>query len=211
LSENSTYHKGNVREDLLALARQILEQEPVQKITVRGLASKLGMTPRNFYNHFQNLDELLANVAAQEMQKNSVYFAAARNRHRKPLLRLKAGAREFVHMAYKNPELYRMMLGSLYSTLMDYQAFRDAADCEFETTLIEMYGEGVYVPDDQALSRKRCAHGYAYMSLLNGVTRDLIDGLIDLETMEEVDEFVDTTFDSLLRGQAFFDLKDRLS
>jgi len=209
--QKRTYHKGNVREDLLSMAEKILKEETVQKITVRSLTSRVGVTPGNFYNHFENLNELLANVAAKKMRERIKRVKDARNKHRKPLLRLKAGARETVHMAFENPESYRLMMGNLVPSLTDYPVFYDAAEDSFEALNKELYGEGVYDRHDLKASHKRCPHSYALMSLLNGVTRDVIDGLVNLDSLEEIDEFTDTMMDSLLCGRAFFDLEDRLT
>ena len=54
------YHRGNVREDLLECAARMLRTESLDQITVRRLAGAIGITPGNVYNHFENLNELLA-------------------------------------------------------------------------------------------------------------------------------------------------------
>jgi AcrR family transcriptional regulator len=58
------YHKGNVAEDLKLAALRILDTERVEDLSVRRLTREVGVTPANFYNHFQTLTDLLMDVGA---------------------------------------------------------------------------------------------------------------------------------------------------
>ena len=62
------YHKGNVAEDLMAVAVRILETERVEDLSVRRLAREVGVTPANFYNHFVSLNDLLLDLAADAFE-----------------------------------------------------------------------------------------------------------------------------------------------
>ncbi len=205
------YHLGNVKESLLAAAEQIIGTETLDSITLRRLTAIVGVVPGNFYNHFADLNELLAHVAAKKMLELSAAMDAVRSRHRKPLLRLRAASRAFVHFAWENPQSYRLIFGQRVEALTQYPVFRDAAEDAFEASVFEMYGEPIYDRNDLKGSHVRCAHAYALFALLNGLAHDVIDRLATLDTSEEIDEFVDTMVDSLLLGRAYTDLHERLS
>ncbi len=204
------YHRGNVREDLVLAAEQLLDKEMLEDIAVRRLALQVGVTPGNFYNHFANLNDLLAHLAAKKMRDMTAAQDVIRSRHRKPLLRIKATSRGFVHFAIDNPQAYRLMFGQLVPTMVQYPVFRDAAEDAFEKCVVDLYGEGVYDRNDLKGSHARCPHAYAFFALLNGLARDVIDGLVTLDTPAEIDRFTDTIVESLLLGRAYADLHAQL-
>ena len=63
--EKRPYHRGNVAEDLIAAAVRLLKTERYEDLSVRRLTREVGVTPANFYNHFENLEDLLLTIAAE--------------------------------------------------------------------------------------------------------------------------------------------------
>jgi AcrR family transcriptional regulator len=205
------YHLGNVKQSLIEATEKLIDAESLDAVTVRRLTGLVGVVPANFYNHFANLDELLAHVAARKMLELTAAMDEVRARHRKPLLRVRAAARAFVHFARDNPQAYRLIFGQRVESLTQYPVFRDAAEDSFEVSVIEMYGENLYDRSDPKGSHRRCAHAYALFALLNGVAYDVIDRLATLDTIDEIDEFVDMMIDSLLLGRVYADLHERFA
>ncbi len=205
------YHRGNVREDLIDCAERILVEESLDHITVRRLTSTIGVTPANFYNHFENLQELLAHLAARKLRAVQARTDAARQRHRKPILRIRASAREFVHCAMEEPQAYVLMFGHLVASLNRFPVYRDAAEDAFEVSVNDLYGEEIYDRTNPTESHRRCLHGYALFALLNGLARDVIDGLVNFKDPREINQFVDDMIDSLVMGRAHADLSHRFS
>ncbi|XOV90593.1 MAG: TetR/AcrR family transcriptional regulator [Pseudomonadota bacterium] len=202
-----TYHRGNVQEDLIASATLMVETDSLENITVRRLATSIGVTPGNFYNHFENLNALLAQVAARKLRQMAARTAEARQRHRKPILRVKSSAREFVHIAIEEPHAYALMFGHHVANLNEFDVYRDAAEDAFEASVNDLYGAQVYDRNDPKGSHERCIHGYALFALLNGLARDVIDGLVTFDKPQEIDQFTDAMVESLLLGTAHRDLK----
>lgn len=199
-ASRKSYHRGNVKEDLLNAARSSVLEGMLESISVRRLCADVGVTPGNFYNHYVNLDDLLAHLAVEFFVAYQERIQGARNRHRKPLLRLKAGAREFVHYAYENPQAYKLMFGSQVPNMMKQSVYRRASESAMRNTVLEIYGEDIYDLEDTSKSQRKCVHAYAFFALLNGIARDVIDGLVDLNSSEEIDLFLDRVLDSLLLG-----------
>lgn len=204
-----SYHRGNVKEDLLRAARTAVLEGALESISVRGLCADVGVTPGNFYNHYDNLDDLLAHLAVEFFVAYQERIQQARNRHRKPLLRLKAGAREFVQYAYENPQAYRLMFGTKVPSMMKQPIYREASERAMRNTVLEIYGEDIYAVDDTSKSQKECVHAYTFFALLNGLARDVIDGLVDLDSPTAINAFVDRVLDSLLLGGWTKELGDR--
>lgn len=60
----SSYHHGNLREATLEAAREAVEREPVETLSLRNIAQKLGVTHRALYRYFSNKDALVTALAA---------------------------------------------------------------------------------------------------------------------------------------------------
>jgi AcrR family transcriptional regulator len=60
-----SYHHGNLREDLVAAALEIITRRGPGALTLRSVAKRLGVSQTAPYRHFTSKDALLAAVAAQ--------------------------------------------------------------------------------------------------------------------------------------------------
>ena len=56
------YHHGNVKVALVHAAISLLQEEPVQNLSLRRLAKEVGITPTAVYNHFSDKDALIAAI-----------------------------------------------------------------------------------------------------------------------------------------------------
>ena len=108
----SSYHHGGLREALIRSAREILESEGYEALTLRAAARRAGVSQAAPYNHFDDKAALLAAIAALGFKE----FAAAM-RHEMdaavdPLARLNAAGIAYVAFATSNPGLFKLMFGS---------------------------------------------------------------------------------------------------
>jgi AcrR family transcriptional regulator len=108
----SSYHHGGLRAALIRSAREILESEGYEALTLRAAARRAGVSQAAPYNHFADKAALLAAIAALGFKE----FAAAM-RHEMdaavdPLARLNATGIAYVAFATSNPGLFKLMFGS---------------------------------------------------------------------------------------------------
>lgn len=68
------YHHGNVKEALVQAARKLLQDEPVQNLTLRRLAKEVGVTPTAVYNHFSDKDALIAAIKHEGFENFNEYL-----------------------------------------------------------------------------------------------------------------------------------------
>lgn len=122
-SGRSTYHHGQLRQTLIALALEMVERGSPEDLSMRGLAERAGVSGMAPYRHFPDKAALLAAVAATEFdalrQKliavdNSVDARAA----------LVAFAGVYVRFAVERPGLFRLMFGGAPPTPDDGLADR---------------------------------------------------------------------------------------
>jgi AcrR family transcriptional regulator len=108
----SSYHHGGLREALIRSAREILESEGYEALTLRAAARRAGVSQAAPYNHFADKAALLAAIAALGFKE----FAAAMRQEMDaavdPQARLNATGIAYVAFATSNPGLFKLMFGS---------------------------------------------------------------------------------------------------
>jgi AcrR family transcriptional regulator len=104
LSEVATSPRAR---EIVAQARELLEEEGPDALTMRRLAARLGIRAPSLYKHVASKEELEMGVVALGFEESAERFetAVAANR-RRPLSALAAAYRAF---ALEHPHLYRLM------------------------------------------------------------------------------------------------------
>lgn len=95
------------REAISAAARDILVAEGLHAVSLRRVASRLGVTAPALYAHVIDKRDLLQGIAEQELGHLAERFAAITETD--PVERLRAMCRAYVEYACANPDLFRAM------------------------------------------------------------------------------------------------------
>ena len=135
----STYHHGALREALLQRAAEVIENDGIEALTLRGLARDLGVSHAAPNRHFRNKEELLATLAASAYeQMSAATLAAADAAGEDPWVRLNAMGRGYLRWALEHralfttvvhPDLNRFVDASLRQRIQKFQqTVRQACD-----------------------------------------------------------------------------------
>ena len=107
-TKTRSYHHGDLRNALVREASQLVEQEGAAKLSLRGLARRLGVSPAAPAHHFAGRDELLMEIAAEG-------FADLADALEQALegddVEVQAGL-AYLEVALGHPERFRLMFGS---------------------------------------------------------------------------------------------------
>lgn len=110
MQDSKTYHRGDLKADLLDAAARMLEAEGPDGLSVRKLAAAAGVSHNAPYMHFKGREGLLAALAASGFDGLGVAIRVATEGigvdWRRAFL---AGCRAYVAYAVANPELYALM------------------------------------------------------------------------------------------------------
>ncbi|NQY93665.1 MAG: TetR/AcrR family transcriptional regulator [Campylobacteraceae bacterium] len=116
--KKSNYHHGNLKEELLQQAVQLIHEKGVDALTLQVLASKLGTSRSAIYRHFSSKNELMHNVMLYgfEMfnEKVSPIFMKEEESAEK---RLYLMGKEYINFALEHPNLYRMLFGEKFQDI----------------------------------------------------------------------------------------------
>lgn len=120
LQKKFKYHHGNLRDALLRAARDLLETEGVEGLSLRALAKATGVTQAAPYSHFRDKDDLLAAIAEEGFQRLALQMAedatgAASTRQRIERLMV-----SYIRFAQQNKALFQIMFGRELSDLRQY-------------------------------------------------------------------------------------------
>ena len=105
------YHHGDLRSALLAAAIRDIESVGVEHLSLRSLATEVGVSPSAAYHHFADKDALIAAVALQGfamLEQAVTDTAAAVPSTGDPAARLAAAAGAYIAFAVAHPHLFRV-------------------------------------------------------------------------------------------------------
>ena len=72
--EEASYHHGNLKITLVEAYLELLERQPASKISLRKIASHIGVAATAVYNHFANKDELVTAVRVRLLDIFAAYI-----------------------------------------------------------------------------------------------------------------------------------------
>lgn len=176
--KKSDYHHGDLRKSLLNAARQMLEKEGPNGLSLRELARRTGVSHAAPYRHFSNRQDLLMAVAAEGFNELGRRMQVKRGES------LKAMGQAYVEFAVANPSLYKLM----FSPELDRKKtplLKEAAGGAFD---VLQHRTG-------AISHDR-SDSLAAWSLVHGLSQILIDQLLSDDLLEQ--EQLPTLIESVL-------------
>lgn len=201
--KRKNYHRGNVREDLISLGRELLETEGPAAITLRRLTRKIGVNPTNFYNHFPNMDFLLAAIKVEgHRELLQRHKKAVRNSSNK-LEAVRALCHEYVFFAIRHPNLYRLMFDDFHD-FDTHRELKEESDNTMAFVVETLYGSDIFDNTDALGFYKSHPLAITCWSLFHGLSHILIERQvrIKLKSRKEVSTFIDNSFDDLINGIA---------
>ncbi|WP_111640798.1 TetR/AcrR family transcriptional regulator [Marinimicrobium alkaliphilum] len=181
-TQKTAYHHGNLREALLDSALLAVESGGLDKLSLRGLAKSVGVTPTAVYSHFKDKNDLLIAV-------HTVGFKQLREAMEQSLTALPKAARgedkvralglSYMHFAQTQPHLFdAMFFRPPDLSQVTKEKIEEGVGSErlLRDTLIEMLEEsqGARLSDAQA-----AVAAFSAWALVHGVSTLLRNGCVD--------------------------------
>ena len=186
--EKKNYHHGDLHQALLLNARQMIERDGVDSLSLRKLAEQVGVSRTAAYHHFKDKNDLLIAIARQgfqEWQQLCHQFSTGQttetNNQTKSSTGSEAFARFFqtyIEYATNNPAVYQLMFGDTLwpNTSPDEtnKLTQTAHPCfQYQLELTKQWQQqGVLNPSEDALRLTQVT-----WATMHGITRLVIDGV----------------------------------
>lgn len=108
------YHHGDLRSTLLEKAEEMLAEQGINGLTLRGLAERAGVSRQAPYHHFASKQALLFALAEQAFADLDKVFELSIEAQALPVPdRFRAFVVGYVRYATSNPEKYELMFGPI--------------------------------------------------------------------------------------------------
>jgi AcrR family transcriptional regulator len=99
----------NIQERILEAALDIIVQEGYPALTMRRIASKIGMTAPNIYNYYKSKDELYISLVIQGFEILQRELISVYDAHEKPIERGVMLARAYISFGLQHSSYYDIM------------------------------------------------------------------------------------------------------
>ncbi|PRD51075.1 TetR/AcrR family transcriptional regulator [Phyllobacterium myrsinacearum] len=163
------YHHGNLRQALLAAARELLEERGPGALGLREIARRVGVSAPSAYHHFASLDAIAASLAEQGFTEFAEQLEAAPTNAGGMLA---PTGEAYIAFARANPALYRLMFGEgLRGASRESKAVRALRQRAYEKVKA---GLRKRLPADEVP-----AAALFLWSLTHGLALLMIDGQVD--------------------------------
>jgi AcrR family transcriptional regulator len=108
----SAYHHGDLRKQLIAAVRELVEAHGPDGFSVSQAARKAGVSTAAPYKHFKDRDEILRGVVSEAMDRlHANMAAAAESRPHGSLETVAAIGQAYVDFARAEPGVFRLVFG----------------------------------------------------------------------------------------------------
>lgn len=178
-------------EQLVAAAREVLERDGLEGLTLRAVAREAGVSHGAPLRHFPGVATLLAALAAQGFEQLYESVDAAVADVADPRHRLAAGGRGYIRFALAHPGVFSLMFrNELIDT--SYPALGEKGSRAFLQLVDLVQGAQAdgFAPGEQprhaAVVVWSLVHGIATLWLHGGVAS--VDGDLDLERLGSISE-----------------------
>jgi AcrR family transcriptional regulator len=161
------YHHGDLRRALVDAAKQVLERDGPQALSLRAVAREAGVSPAAPYHHFKDKCDLLNALAEEGFHALSDALKAPFEGSSEPSLTAMGIA--YVKFAQSNPALYRVMYDSARNEAAMPRGMHEKEDGGFNLVKEAMIRAGADPADETGLQlaciASWCAaHGLAEMA-----------------------------------------------
>ena len=191
------YHHGNLKEEFLKIAFDVIAQEDIDKLTLKVLADATGTTRTAIYKHFKSKDDLIEKIIEVGFEQFDNKVSPTLGDKDKPLIdRFYISGKLYIEFAKENPNLYRLLFGKKYAHIRDEIMSIKDDDCSGFGALKLAVEEG----QESGILKKDSSYKQTIViwSSLHGLASLLIDGFMDVE--EIYYELYNDLFETLLAG-----------
>jgi AcrR family transcriptional regulator len=165
------------RGEILAAARGLFLKEGVERVTIRSICARVGISAPALYRHFKDKRELMIAVCNETMQRLLDAFRQFRREEADPLAMLKRMMEHYVRFALDHPDEYRLVFMSkdffLAEITNQFETDQDVIDAgiigplvlhELTEVVAICMERGILRPGDPQIATEAiwsCGHGLA--------------------------------------------------
>jgi len=98
------------REQILAAAEEIINEQGIDKLSVRKIASRIEYSPSIIYHYFKDKDEILTHLMGKSYMKIVGVLRSAEASTDDPLVKIRKMTESYILLALQMPEQYKTIM-----------------------------------------------------------------------------------------------------
>ena len=113
--KGADYHHGDLKHSAIRAARNLVERDGITSLGIRKVAELLAVSPAALYRHFENLEQMRAELRVQIRQDLGEFMKFRRdrvkpttNKRKNAILRFESLGEAYVDFARSNPRLFEV-------------------------------------------------------------------------------------------------------
>ncbi|KUJ67136.1 hypothetical protein ACZ90_30315 [Streptomyces albus subsp. albus] len=183
-TERVRYHHGSLPEALTETALELLDGHGPEKVTMREVARRAGVSPGAPFRHFPDRQALMMAVADRVLADFEQWQLAAVGQAEGSALR--ALGLGFVRYAIRHPHRFELVRSRVFAATQPPELHRRLSEIEQGLTdvIVADQQAGRVLPGDPALV------GLAAQALVYGLSQMIVDGYLPAENAERLAEQV---------------------
>lgn len=168
----NTYHHGDLRRATLDAAKKIIREKGVEKLSLREVARRAGVSPGAPYHHFKDKASLITAIANESLWELDEYSRNAAEAAETPQEKLEALGLAYILYATQHPREFGLMFGPADTPFLSKAIPSEAPVFRVLLEVVSAFG----IDDDQgftaAVSAWSLVHGLAVL-LISGPLQPL--------------------------------------
>lgn len=187
-----SYHHGDLKAALIQAANTLLKEKGIEALSLRTIASEVGVSHMAPYAHFKNKTELFQSIAAEGFHALADRMEAVKKDQKASNQILDYGT-EYIKFALDNAPLYRLMLSQTQVGGPDNTDKADHMSDDLKRAskrpyalLLEAFGQ---LTDDKQIQHVRAQGAW---SIVHGMSAFLIDGHLSIPEGMDIKTFLAT-------------------
>lgn len=196
--QRDTYHHGDLRQTLINAALELISEHDINKLSLREVARRVGVSHAAPYRHFPDKDALLAAIAQEGFHVLTHYLEEAVQKVADdPLKQLQASGVAYVQFAIDRSSHYRVMFGAFRANNPDHPALTKAGQAAL-AVLVNVIVVGqtagvVSLGDPRQLA-------WVAWSLVHGLAMLLIDNQLPISDETAIASIASLATQTLIQG-----------
>ena len=140
-----------MKDDILAAAKEIANQEGYESISIRKIARKIEYTPSIIYHYFSNKEEILAHLLERGYLKLTTSLAASKVLSTDPEEKLRFMTRTYIMEALKIPGEFSIVHSDRSPHVIEHTPFlfKGASEKRSAIQMIKKYIVGMHLQETQ--------------------------------------------------------------
>ncbi|WP_420591840.1 TetR/AcrR family transcriptional regulator [Bacterioplanoides sp.] len=136
------YHHGNLKVALLQAAVELIRETSVEKLSLRALARKVGVSQTAPYRHFKDKNHLLVEIAKDTFAEMVMVTTKELKPQQTPPQNVCNCGRAYLQYAIDNPERYKLVFGPSIENRENYPDLMEAGMSSF-AVLMNLVEQGI--------------------------------------------------------------------